>query len=156
MLETDRVKRILALAAMAICASAESAIHPEVTCFTSGGKAPIRFELRSYFDDDSRLQFGFVRYAKSTQAIPLVFRRQDCEEIWPDRPHQCTANWLEVLDGQTAGSYQMVWQGASVLSMDYTRKSDGKSFSFFRDDSTDFSDTGCQWSSPESVDVAPK
>jgi hypothetical protein len=40
-------------------------VKVEVSCFSSGGERPIRFELRTYYDDQAKWSGAFVRYEKS-------------------------------------------------------------------------------------------
>ena len=133
------------LTSLVITANANSAVVPEVLCFTSGGKSPIRFELRTYFDEDSRLSFGFVKYEKSSKAIPLVLGSMHLEKLAEDAPHEFSISWLEVIDGKISGTYEKVTQGTQIASMTYTKKMDGKKVGFSFDAGTEFTENGCRW-----------
>ena len=49
-------------------------------CFKSDGDKPVRFQMRTYYDDAVGWSGGMVRYAKAKTALPLVVEHVD-EEV---------------------------------------------------------------------------
>ncbi|MCA8273526.1 hypothetical protein LGN17_13535 [Burkholderia sp. AU30280] len=135
-------------AALLLCASlpAFATVSTEVYCFKSDGDKPVRFEMRTYYDDAVNWSGGMVRYAKAKTALPLVVEHVDEEVLAEDRPHQFTTTWVEMVDGRINGRYEMMSQGAMIYSMTYTSARTGKQTAFGRALDVDASEqTGCRW-----------
>lgn len=137
-----------ALAAVLLCISlpALAKVSTEVFCFTSDGDKPVRFEMRTYYDDAVKWTGGMVRYAKSKTALPLVIGHEEEEVLAEDRPHQFTTTWVEMVDGKVNGEYEMMSQGARIYTMTYTNARTGKKTNFTWAFDVDASEkTGCRW-----------
>ncbi|MXN76317.1 hypothetical protein GR157_16415 [Burkholderia sp. 4701] len=140
------MKKTLAALLPCIALPAFAKVSTEVLCFTTNGDKPVRFELRTYYDDAARWSGGMVRYAKSNAAIPLLFKHEDQEILAEGRPYQFTTTWLEMVDGKVNGEYEMTSQGANVYSMTYTGARTGKKTAFMRASDVDASEkAGCRW-----------
>ncbi|WP_431227684.1 hypothetical protein [Burkholderia contaminans] len=136
------------LAALLLCASlpAFAKVSTEVYCFKSDSDKPVRFEMRTYYDDAVDWSGGMVRYAKAKPALPLVVEHVDEEVLAEGRPHQFTTTWVEMVDGRINGRYEMMSQGAMIYSMTYTSARTGKQTAFGRVLDVDASEqTGCRW-----------
>lgn len=117
----------------------------ESLCFELVEGSPVKFELRTYYDTTNKLEGGFVKYASSGVQIPLVLTDHQ-EEVSPGRPWLATTMWTEVSEGKVTGEYEIVSQGVTVLSMTYTKKSNGKQYKFSHIWNIDSSlEKGCQW-----------
>ncbi|MPV67066.1 hypothetical protein GD429_14680 [Burkholderia sp. BE17] len=137
-----------ALAAVLLCISlpALAKVSTEVFCFTSDGDKPVRFEMRTYYDDAVKWTGGMVRYAKSKTALPLVIGHEEEEVPAEDRPHQFTTTWIEMVDGKINGEYEMRSQGARIYTMTYTNARTRKKTNFTWAFDADASEkTGCRW-----------
>ncbi len=125
---------------------AKCEVVTEVLCFSLPEKKSVSFELRTYFDSASKWAGGFVKYSKSNKPISLVVEEIQSEEIDSQSPEQTTTTWVEVSGGEVAGEYEMISQGGSVLSMVYTKKSNGKKFAFENNVSVESTlENGCKW-----------
>ncbi|WP_244100396.1 hypothetical protein [Burkholderia ambifaria] len=121
-------------------------VSTDVYCFKSDGDKPVRFEMRTYYDDAVDWSGGMVRYAKAKTALPLVVEHVDEEVLVDGRPHQFTTTWVEMVDGRINGRYEMMSQGAMIYSMTYTSAHTGKRTAFSRALDVDASEqTGCRW-----------
>lgn len=121
-------------------------VSVEVLCFTSDGGRPVRFEMRTYYDDQAKWSGGFVKYEKSKIAIPIVLSSSSEQSFDKNSPSLATSDWLEISDGKIAGEYEMVSQGASVSSMIYMNRNTKKPFYFSLDFNADSSvENGCRW-----------
>ncbi|QTD92904.1 hypothetical protein [Burkholderia anthina] len=139
-------KKTLAALLLCIALPASAEVTTEVLCFRTTGDKPVRFELRTYYDDVAKWQGGVVRYAQSKTAIPLLFKHQDQEELAEGRPYQFTTTWWEMVDGKINGEYEMTSQGAIVYSMTYTNARTGKKTAFEWAQDVDASaKAGCRW-----------
>jgi hypothetical protein len=88
----------------------------------------------------------FVKYAKSNVPISIVLTDSQDEILDPQTPWQHTTIWSEVMSGKVMGTYELVTQGAQIVSMSYTKKSNGKAYSFMINTSIESSlETGCKW-----------
>lgn len=122
-----------------------SEVVSESLCFELVEGSPVKFELRTYYDTTNKLEGGFVKYASSGVQIPLVLTDHQ-EEVSPGRPWLATTMWTEVSEGKVTGEYEIVSQGVTVLSMTYTKKSNGKQYKFSHIWNIDSSlEKGCQW-----------
>lgn len=126
--------------------TAKCEVVTEVLCFSLPEKKSVSFELRTYFDSASKWAGGFVKYSKSNKPISLVVEEIQSEEIDSQSPEQTTTTWVEVSGGEVAGEYEMISQGGSVLSMVYTKKTNGKKFAFENNVSVESTlENGCKW-----------
>lgn len=140
------MKKTLAALLLCIALPASAEVSTEVLCFRTTGDKPVRFELRTYYDDVAKWQGGVVRYAKSKTAIPLLVKHVDQEELAEGRPYQFTTTWWEMVDGKINGEYEMMSQGAIVYSMTYTNARTGKKTDFAWAQDVDASGkAGCRW-----------
>lgn len=125
---------------------AQSAVTTESLCFELSQSSPVKFELRTYYDEASKWSGGFVKYAKSSEPISIVLTDSEDEMLDPDSPWQSTTTWSEVINGNVTGTYQFVSQGTHIVSMSYTKKSNGKVFHFGNNNSIGSSlESGCKW-----------
>lgn len=126
--------------------TAHCEVVTENLCFELSETSPVKFELRTYTDVSAQWSGGFVKYATSDVPIPLVSTRSESEELNPQGPFQNTDTWAEVSDGKVSGEYEMVSQGGIIVSMIYTKKSNGKKYSFSNNTSINSSLAfGCEW-----------
>jgi len=140
------VKRVLLLVVGLLPMAAHSEVVSETMCFDMGEGSRVKFELRTYYDASNKWQGGFVKYASSGVPIPLVLTDDQAEEVSPDRPWLTTRTWSEVSEGKVTGEYEMVSQGGMIVSMNYTKKSNGKAYGFLFNPAIDSSlENGCQW-----------
>ncbi|MEB0225365.1 hypothetical protein RHM58_07480 [Pseudomonas sp. 10S4] len=140
------MKKILLLLIGLMPLTAHCEVTSENLCFQLDQDSPVKFELRTYYDASNKWQGGFVKYASSGVPISLVLTDDQAEEVSPDRPWLTTQTWSEVLDGKVTGEYEMVSQGGMIVSMNYTKKSNGKEYGFLFNPAIDSSpENGCQW-----------
>jgi hypothetical protein len=140
-----KVKRVLLLVMGLLPMAAHSEVMSEDMCFDMGDAGSVKFEFRTYYDETNKWHGGFVKYASSGVAIALVLTDVQAEEVSPDRPWLTTRTWSEVSDGKVTGEYEMVSQGGMVVSMNYTKKSNGKAYGFLYSSTDVSSENGCQW-----------
>jgi hypothetical protein len=139
------VKRWLLLVVGVLPLAGRCEVVSEIYCFGTGESSPVNFELRTYYDETNKWHGGFVKYASSGVAIPLVLTDSESEEVSPGRPWLTTRTWSEVLEGKVTGAYEMVSQGGMIVSMSYTNKSSGKEYGFFYTPTEVSLEKGCQW-----------
>ncbi|MFJ2487947.1 hypothetical protein [Pseudomonas sp. NPDC087639] len=140
------MKKILLLLCCLFPLMAHSAVTSESLCFELSETSPVKFELRTYYDEASKWSGGFVKYAKSNEPISIVLTDSENEILDPDAPWQHTRTWSEVVNGKVTGSYELMTQGSQIVSMSYTKQSNGKVYSFGFNTSIDSSlESGCKW-----------
>jgi hypothetical protein len=121
-------------------------VKVEVSCFSSGGERPIRFELRTYYDDQAKWSGAFVRYEKSRAAISLADMAFREESFDKNAPSLAVIDWVEVSGKSITGEYEMISQGTNINSMTYTNAKSHKIYSFIHDSNTNSSvRSGCEW-----------
>jgi hypothetical protein len=121
-------------------------INVEDYCFAAVGQKGVRFELRTYFDDSVKWSGAFLRYEKSKEMIPLVLEKVEEDVTSEGRSAELTRKWLEILEGNVTGEYEMKSQGASIESMSYKNYKTKKSFDFMFDANSQRTDRmGCSW-----------
>lgn len=126
--------------------AAHSAVTSESLCFELSETSPVKFEFRIFYDASSKWSGGFVKYAKSSEPISVVSTHSEEEMLGPDAPLQSTTIWSEVIRGKVSGIYELVTQGTQIVSMTYTKKSNGKVYYFGNITSVDSSlESGCKW-----------
>lgn len=140
------MKRLLPLLISLFSSVAHSDVTTETLCFELSQSSPVKFELRTYYEQASKWSGGFVKYAKSNAPISIVLTDSQDEILDPQAPWQHTSIWSEVMGGKVTGTYELVTQGAQVVSMSYTKKSNGRAYSFMINTNIDSSlETGCKW-----------
>ena len=140
------MKKILLLLCSLFPLMAHSAVTSESLCFELSETSPVKFEFRTFYDASSKWSGGFVKYAMSSEPISIVLTDSEDEMLDPDSPWQSTTTWSEVINGNVTGTYQFVSQGTHIVSMSYTKKSNGKVFHFGNNTSIDSSlESGCKW-----------
>ncbi|ORT88025.1 hypothetical protein B7G54_05225 [Burkholderia puraquae] len=140
------MKKVFATVLLCLSLPALAKVSTDVYCFKSAGDKPVRFEMRTYYDDAVDWSGGMVRYAKAKAALPLAVEHVDEEVLVEGRPHQFTTTWVEMVDGRINGRYEMMSQGAMIYSMTYTSARTGKKTAFSRALDIDASEqTGCRW-----------
>lgn len=140
------MKKILLLLCSLFPLMAHSAVTSESLCFELSETSPVKFELHTYYDEASKWSGGFVKYAKSNEPISIVLTDSENEILDPDAPWQHTRTWSEVVNGKVTGSYELMTQGSQIVSMSYTKQSNGKVYSFGFNTSIDSSlESGCKW-----------
>jgi hypothetical protein len=138
--------KIFFLFAAVFCGNVFAATSQEVLCFNSEGPRPTRFELRTYFDSATSWGGGYVRYAKSKEAISIVPINEAVNRAVTGRPSDVTSTWIEVFAGRVTGTYELTFQGALVSSMRYTNAATKKHKYFVLDENAERSlERGCQW-----------
>lgn len=140
------MKKILLLLIGLLPLTAQCAVKSESLCFELNQASSVKFELRTYYDDANKWSGGFVKYASSGVPITLVLTDTQSEEMSPETPWQTTRTWAEVSDGKVSGEYEMMSQAGMIVSMTYTKKSNGKAYDFFMNPTIESSlEHGCQW-----------
>ncbi|WP_243433269.1 MULTISPECIES: hypothetical protein [Pseudomonas] len=140
------VKKALLLLVSLFPLMAYAEVTTESLCFELSQDSPVKFELRTYYDSSSKWSGGFVKYAKSSEPISIVLTDSEEEMLGPDAPWQRATTWSEVVNGKVAGTYDFVTQGAQIVSMKYTKKSNGKVYHFLNNPNIDSSlESGCEW-----------
>ena len=140
------VKKALLLLVSLFPLVAHSAVTSESFCFELSESSPVKFEFRTFYDASSKWSGGFVKYAKSSEPISIVLTDTQNEMLGADAPWQSATTWSEVINGKVAGAYKFVTQGTQIVSMTYTKKSNGKVYYFGNNTSIDSSlESGCNW-----------
>lgn len=126
--------------------AAHSAVTSQSLCFELSETSPVKFEFRTFYDSSSKWSGGYVKYAKSIEPISIVSTDSQNEILDPDAPWQHTRIWSEIVNGKVTGTYELMTQGSQIVSMSYTKQSDGKVYSFGINTSIDSSlESGCKW-----------
>ncbi|PCR98628.1 hypothetical protein CP336_00710 [Pseudomonas fluorescens] len=140
------MKKVLFLLSSLFPLVAHSAVTSESFCFELSESSPVKFEFRTFYDASSKWSGGFVKYAKSSEPISIVLTDTQNEMLGADAPWQSATTWSEVINGKVAGTYEFVTQGTQIVSMTYTKKSNGKVYYFGNNTSVDSSlESGCKW-----------
>ncbi|TDG05874.1 hypothetical protein E1N52_23440 [Paraburkholderia guartelaensis] len=140
------MKRILGLLVLMFSVPAYCEIITEDYCFATSGDKPVRFEMRTYFDDSVKWSGAFVRYEKSKELIPVVLTSVETDEIEKGHPAELTRKWLEISRGVITGEYEMTSRGASIESMSYKGYKSKKKYSFVFDANAQRTEgVGCNW-----------
>lgn len=126
--------------------AAHSAVTSQSLCFELSETSPVKFEFRTFYNSSSKWSGGYVKYAKSIEPISIVSTDSQNEILDPDAPWQHTRIWSEIVNGKVTGTYELMTQGSQIVSMSYTKQSDGKVYSFGINTSIDSSlESGCKW-----------
>ena len=140
------MKKVLLLLSSLFPLVAHGAVTSESFFFELSESSPVKFEFRTFYDASSKWSGGFVKYAKSIEPISIVLTDSESEILDPDAPWQNTRTWSEVVYGKVTGTYELMTQGSQIVSMSYTKKSNGKEYSFLLSPSVDSSlESGCKW-----------
>lgn len=140
------VKKALLLLVSLFPLMAYAEVTTESLCFELSQDSPVKFELRTYYDSSSKWSGGFVKYAKSSEPISIVLTDSESEILDPEAPWQHTRTWSEVVYGKVTGTYELMTQGSQIVSMSYTKKSNGKTYSFMVNTFVDSTlESGCNW-----------
>lgn len=140
------MKKVLSLLVSLFPLVAHSAVTSEPFCFELSESSPVKFEFRTFYDASSKWSGGFVKYAKSSEPISIVLTDSEGEMLGPDAPWQSATTWSEIINGKVAGAYEFVTQGTQIVSMKYTKKSNGKVYHFLNNPNIDSSlESGCKW-----------
>lgn len=138
--------KISTIIALSIPTAALPSIHIEIYCFTSGNKHPIQLELREYTDTTIPLSYAFAKYRQSKTWMQLITKSATSSAATPGAPDENTITWIELLDAKPSGSYEMVSQGTTIISMQYKSFSTHETYGFIRDTGIEFSpEKGCVW-----------
>jgi hypothetical protein len=138
------MKSIFVVAALLLHPVAYAEVTSESLCFSSAGPKSINFEMRTYYDSDTKFSFGSVKYEHSKKPIPLVLVNSQSETLDKNAPDQMTTTWYEVFGGQVTGEYEMISQGTEVASMVYTSKKKSQETGFLFNANA-ITDGGCKW-----------
>lgn len=140
------IKKIFLLLSCLFPLIAHSAVTSESLCFELSETSPVKFEFHTFYDDSSKWSGGFVKYAKSSEPISIVLTDTQNEMLGTDAPWQSTRSWSEVISGKVSGTYELVTQGTQIVSMTYTKRSNGRVYYFGNNTSVDSSlESGCEW-----------
>jgi len=140
------MKKIVALMILVFSVSAHCEVRIEDYCFVSTDGKPVRFELRTYFDDSINWSGAVVRYEKSNKSIPLVLLNNNIDEVEKGRPAEISRKWAEVLNGSIGGEYEMSSQGGNINSMTYKNNKTKKKLDFDFDVNAQRTEgMGCNW-----------
>jgi hypothetical protein len=141
------MKNVWLLVLLTSCStSAFSKVSTEIFCFNSGDPKPIRFEMRTYFDSDTKWEGGFIKYEKSKSLISISLKNKQTSTLSKEMPQETTKTWLEVSGNKITGEYEFISQGTNVYSMQYTNSNNKKQYLFDLDTNVPSSpESGCQW-----------
>lgn len=96
----------------------------DVRCYASPDDE-IALELRLYTDSEIWVG-GLVRYRGSEDFITLVPQGEETVEEVPGRPWKYKTTWLEIVDGQIHGRYEVYSQGALTYDFVYVGRETGE------------------------------
>lgn len=110
---------------LAVCAPVSANdTSVDVHCFASPNDATA-LELRLYLESEVWVG-GLVRYRGSEDFIPLVFEHEEMVEHVPGGPGKYRSTWLEVVDGEVNGKYEVFTQRAAVYDFAYLSRTSGE------------------------------
>lgn len=115
----------------------------DARCFHSVGQKKF-ISLEFTFPGDAE-KYGYVKYKNGSGTIKVErVSEKELARAPNGRPSLIKSEWKEIINGQSAGKYIVVSQGAVVQEFKYIRKKDGKIFSFeeFLDPEVEY---GCSW-----------
>ncbi|SDO73331.1 hypothetical protein SAMN05216303_102215 [Rhodoferax sp. OV413] len=137
---------LLTVLMAALAPAADAGVFTTRCLFAEGAKKPILLQFSTVGDDASGWSGGFVRYGTNSRPISLVRVRESHVETAPGRPFAFTTVWLEIVGGQTLGSYEVETQGARINRFVYTHKRSGLGTSFVENPGIDVgADGACRW-----------
>lgn len=102
---------------VALLNSSMAVAEQTVGCFSSG-KINVKFVQIT----QEGLDFAYVKYQNSNQAIPLVLIGTVEEPVADERPSAFTTQWQEQLHGKINGEYRVMSQGARFYKFNYISK----------------------------------
>lgn len=103
------MRALLLAVAVSLASStfARETVDVDFRCLSTFGNKPIRLEWRTFFEPENRWSSAYVKYKGAKQVIPLVHRNSEATQKPADRPWEFTSVWLEVVDGQISGEYEI-------------------------------------------------
>jgi hypothetical protein len=113
-------------------------------CFVSEGSESVT-RLKFVFPD-SETELGEVRYEKGHGAIKIKRVKEVELARHGDRSSEVQTNFVELLKQGEGGSYEVVTQGAVVLSLKFVPRTKAKALSFRHETDAEGED-GCGWQS---------
>lgn len=125
-------------------AFAREPVIVDLRCLTTGETKPIQLEWRTFFEPESKWSSAYVKYKDAKQVIPLVRRSSEATQKPVGRPWEFTTLWLEIVDGQVSGEYEITSQGVNIYGFVYKNTRTGKTVSFFQDNEA-FQESECKW-----------
>ncbi len=96
----------------------------DVHCFASPDD-DTALELRLYLESEVWVG-GLVLHRGADDFVPLVFEREEMIEDVPGGPDKYRATWLEVVDGEVTGKYEVFTQRAAVYDFAYLNRGTGE------------------------------
>lgn len=96
----------------------------DVHCFASPDDSTA-LELRLYLESEVWVG-GLVLYRGAEDFIPLVFEREEKIEDVPGGPGKYRATWLEVVNGEVSGKFELYTQRAEVYDAAYLSRTSGE------------------------------
>jgi hypothetical protein len=125
--------------------SAAGQASDDVRCFSSNEeKQPIQLEARIFNVPQANWQGGYVKYRGANAATPIVFKSAEATKKPADKPWEINTTWIEVLEGNVTGQYNIVSQGTRVYSITYKNFNTKKTLHFF-EDIRSLGDNQCVW-----------
>ncbi|MDR0780350.1 MAG: hypothetical protein LBF16_06605 [Pseudomonadales bacterium] len=106
----------------------------------------IHLVYRTFIDTPIPWITAYVKYQNSPEPIALVLKSELDEEIAESRPWQSTYTWLESVDGEFTGEYEVMSQGAIIYNFVYKNYRNGQVTYFFSDlPAYDVEQGQCTW-----------
>lgn len=96
----------------------------DVHCFASPDDSTV-LELRLYLESEVWVG-GLVLYRGADDFIPLVFEHEEMIEDVPGGPDKYRATWLEVVNGEVTGKYEVFTQRAAIYDFAYLDRTTGE------------------------------
>lgn len=125
-----------------------SETHVDVYCLSSSNGDNI--EMRTYYDNENKFDFGFVSRNKTNIRTPVYLEDYASEELDKESPNQTEYLWKEVSEGNITGEYEVISQGALIRSFVYKNYKTGKEVGFLMNFDIDYTEkNGCNWISQE-------
>ena len=137
---------LISIAFLTLSNSASAKVVTEVFCFSTKAPKLIKFEMRTYYDTDTKWMGGAIKYEKSRNYISILQTGDNSDSAGQNNAASTTRTWAEVVGKKVTGEYEMISQGASVQSMKYTNIETKREFSFIFDATVESSlQSGCEW-----------
>ncbi|WP_338803527.1 hypothetical protein WDV76_15615 [Xenorhabdus griffiniae] len=92
-----------------------------VRCFTNNDKKTINLKLVDMHSKRNNINIGYIKYEKSSKAIPIVFVKND-EVLSKTRPPISLTIWNEIFNGKVNGTYTIISQGEWYSGLIYKNK----------------------------------
>ncbi len=118
-------RALMASLSVALCAPVyANDTSVDVHCFSSPDDATA-LELRLYLESEVWVG-GLVLHRGADDFIPLSFEHEEMIEDVPGGPDKYRATWLEVVDGEVTGKYEVFTQRAEVYDFAYLNRTTGE------------------------------